>query len=119
LLLNLNVPRINDFMTSAIVEAVYARPGEAAPIGAKLFDLTVDLSAAAPHDCPPVSHYRIVSRERAWLHRLCVKPGDEPMVGAPLAVLATDPDEALDGEPARAARIAIAAIMHQPSWAKR
>jgi pyruvate/2-oxoglutarate dehydrogenase complex dihydrolipoamide acyltransferase (E2) component len=118
-LLNLNLPRINDYMTTAIVEALHAREGDDLAAGAKLLDLTVDLSLAAPHDCPPISHYRIVLRETAQLRRLCVRVGDEPLVGAPLAVFATEHDEAIDAEPGRRARIAIAAIMYQPSWGER
>jgi hypothetical protein len=110
-LLNLNLPRINEYMTAAIVEAAYASEGGEIAMGAKLFDLTVDLSAAAPHDCPPISHYRLVLREKAWLRRLAVKPGDEPLVGAPLALFSTDPDEPLDAAPGRAVRIAVATIM--------
>jgi hypothetical protein len=116
LLLNLIVPRINDYMTTAIVEAVYAREGDALVVGAKLFDLTVDLSIAAPHDCPPISHYRLVLRETAWLRRLDVMPRAEEQVGAPLALLSTEPDEPLDAAPGRTARFAIATIMHQSTW---
>ena len=35
------------------------------PIGASVFDLTIDLSDIAHHDCPPITHYRIVFRDRA------------------------------------------------------
>lgn len=117
LLLNLIVPRINDYMTTAIVEAVYQREGEALGVGARLFDLTVDLSVAAPHDCPPISHYRLVLREAAWLRRVSAGRGDEPAVGEPLALFSTSPDEPLEGE-ARPARLAIAAILHQSSWSQ-
>jgi hypothetical protein len=103
-------------MTTALVEAIHAREGQALPIGAKLFDLTVDLSVAAPHDCPPISHYRLVLRERAWLRRLHFGRGDEPLAGASLALLSTEADEPLDAPPARTARLAVAAIMHQSAW---
>ena len=116
MLLNLNLPRINDYMTTAIVEAVHAREGDELPMGAKLIDLSVDLSLAAPHDCPPISHYRIVLRERAWVRRLCVRCGDEPQVDTPLVLLTTERDEPVDAPPARRARVAIAAILHQPNW---
>jgi hypothetical protein len=116
LLLNLNVPRINDYMTSALIEAVHAIEGRALAPGAKLFDMTVDLSLAAPHDCPPISHYRMVLREKATLRRLFVEPGEDAAVGAPLALFSTDPDEALDTAPGRMARTAIANIMFQSSW---
>jgi len=116
LLLNLNVPRINDYMASALIEAVHALEGQALAPGAKLFDMTVDLSLAAPHDCPPISHYRMVLREKATLRRLFVEPGEDVAVGAPLALFSTDPDEPLDTAPGRMARTAIATIMFQSMW---
>jgi hypothetical protein len=116
LLLNLIVPRINDYMTTAIVEAVHAREGDKLDVGVKLIDLTVDLSAAAPHDCPPISHYRLIVRERAWLRRVEASRGDERSLGAPLALLSTDPDEPLDAPIGREARLAIATILYQPAW---
>jgi hypothetical protein len=116
LLLNLNVPRINDYMASARIETVHGCEGQLLAAGAKLFDMTVDLSLAAPHDCPPISHYRMVLRERAHLRRLYVRRGDEPAVGAALALFSTDPDEPVDGAPGRMARTVIATIMFQSIW---
>jgi len=118
LLLNLIVPRINDHMTEAIVEAVYAEEGEALAIGAKLFDITVDLSAAAPHDCPPISHYRLVLRERAWLRRIDARRREVCPLGAPLALFSTLPDEPVDQPPARRPRMTVAMIMHQHAWSQ-
>jgi hypothetical protein len=116
LLLNLIVPRINDYMATAIVEKVYAADGQDLGIGAKLIDITVDLSAAAPHDCPPISHYRLVLREPARLRSVVVKRGDEPAVGAPLALFTTEPDEPLDAGDGRPLRVTVAAILSQPAW---
>jgi hypothetical protein len=111
LLLSLAVPRINVHMTGVIIDAIHAEVGAALPIGAKLLDLTVDLSAAAPHDCPPVAHYRMIIRDRAWLRRLDVASGDEPQVGASLAVFSTEQNEPLDRPPQRQVRVAIAGIL--------
>lgn len=116
MLLNLNLPRINDYMTTAIVEDLHAVEGAQLGVGAKLIDLTVDLSAAAPHDCPPISHYRLVLREPAWLRRLLVARGDEPALAAPLAQFTTTPDEPLNAEASRPIRIAVAAILRQSAW---
>jgi hypothetical protein len=116
LLLNLIVPRINDYMTTAFVEKVYADEGADLSIGARLLDFTVDLSAVAPHDCPPISHYRLVLREPARLRSVMVRRGDEPVVGAPLALFTTDPDETLDAKAGRPLRVAIAAILSQSAW---
>jgi hypothetical protein len=116
LLLNLTLPRINPSMTTAIIDTIHASVGALAPVGGKLIDLTVDLSAAADHDCPPVAQFRLVARDRAWLRRLDVAPGDEPEVGASLALFSTEPDEPLDGPPARQIRLAIAGIIAQSIW---
>jgi hypothetical protein len=116
LLLNLVLPRINPHMATAKIDRVHASVGAAMPVGGKFLDLTIDLSAATPHDCPPVSHFRLVVRDKAWLRRLEVSPGDEPEVGAGLALFSTTPDEPLDGAPARAVRIAIVGIIPQPVW---
>jgi len=111
LLLNLVLPRINVHMSTAIVDAIHAELGAALPVGGKLLDLTVDLGGVAPHDCPPVSHYRLTIRERAWLRRLDVESGDEPAIGTSIALFSTAPDEPLEGKPERQIRVAIAGII--------
>ena len=116
LLLNLILPRINDYMTTAAVEKVYVAEGESLGVGAKLMDITIDLSAAAPHDCPPISHYRLVLREAARARRILVERGDGPAVGAPLGLFTTEPDEPFDGGDGRPLRVTIAAILSQPAW---
>jgi len=116
LLLNLTLPRINPYMTTAVIDLIHAQIGAPLPVGGKLMDLTVDLSAAAAHDCPPVAHYRLVVRERAWLRRLDVAPGDEPEVGASLALFSTEPDEPLDTAPVRQVRLTVAGVIKQSVW---
>lgn len=103
-------------MTTAVVDAIHAREGEDLAPGAKLLDLLVDLSDRADHDCPPVSLFRLVMRDKARLRRLEVEPGDEVDVGAALALFSTDPDEVLDGAPTRSARVTIAGILRQSVW---
>ena len=110
-LLTLALPRIHELMTSAKVEAVYARAGAELPVGAKLADITVDLSAVAAQDCPPISHFRLVLRERAWLREVAVARGDDVAVGATLMRLTHGEHDALEGAPAREARISIAGIL--------
>ncbi len=116
MLLTLNLPRIMEQMTTAVVDTIHVVEGVALGPGAKLFDLRVDLSAVAPQDCPPVSMFRIALRDRAWLRRLCIDPGAEVEVDTLLVVFSTTPDESLDAPPARAARITIAGIMAQHDW---
>ena len=116
MLLNLTLPRINPEMTSAIIDHIHIALDAAVPLGGKLLDLTVDLSAAATHDCPPISHYRLVARDRVWLRRLNVAAGSAPEVGACLALFSTEPDEPLSGPPARLLRFVVAGIVPQASW---
>ena len=116
LLLNLTLPRINEQMTTAVIKTIHAGVGTALPLGAKLLDLSIDLSAVLPHDCPPVSMYRIALRDRVWLRKLVVAPGDEIAVGAAMALFTTEAEEPLDSEPARAVRVTIAGIIDPSSW---
>ena len=71
----------------------------------------MDLGGSVAHDCPPVSYYRLVLRERAWLRRLAVAVGEEVPLAAPLAWFTTSPDEPAEGEPARPVRVAHAGIL--------
>lgn len=116
MILNLVLPRINPHMTNATIDVVHAGVGTAVAAGDKLIDLTIDLSAAAPHDCPPISHYRLLARDRVWLRRLDVAPGDQPETGAQIALFSTDPGEDPDAPPARQIRVSVAGIIRQPTW---
>ena len=116
MLLNLPLPRINPYMATAIIDKIHVAAGTAMPIGGKLLDITIDLSAAAPHDCPPVGHYCLIVRDRVWLRRLCIVPGDQPEVGANLAMFSTEPDETLNGPPSRNARVTIVGIIPTLNW---
>jgi hypothetical protein len=111
LLLTLTLPRLNDLMTAAVVEAIHAAPGTVLATGAKLMDVSVDLSAVAAHDCPPISYFRIVLREPATLRRLEVGVGDVVPASALVAQFSTQPDESLDGAPARQVRVTVAGIL--------
>jgi hypothetical protein len=110
LLLEYRLPRINANMTEASIERRYAEPGDALGIGTRLLDLRVDLSSSFSQDCPPISFYRIVMRERAYLRE--VRPGDGAAcpVGDVIAIFSTEPDEPLGGVAARAIRVATAGI---------
>lgn len=111
MLLNLTLPRINDLMTSARITALRAAAGDPLAPGAALMDVCVDLSGVAPHDCPPITHYRFVMRDGAVLRDLAVAAGDEVPVGAPLALFTTEATESLEGRASREARITIAGIL--------
>jgi hypothetical protein len=98
-------------MSGALIECVHAQPATALKIGDKLFDISVDLSSAFSQDCPPISYFRVVLRERLWLRRLPLRPGDHCAVDGLLAVFSTEADEPDDGAAARQVRTAIAGIV--------
>jgi pyruvate/2-oxoglutarate dehydrogenase complex dihydrolipoamide acyltransferase (E2) component len=101
-------------MTVATVVRWCAAPGAEVAPGSKLLEIKVDLSAGAQQDCPPVSYYRLVARERAWLRKLEAAVGEDRAVGAVMAILSTEKEESLDGAPARPLRAASVGILHDP-----
>jgi hypothetical protein len=103
-------------MTTAVIKSIYPAEGTLLDTGAKFVDMSVDLSQAMVRDCPPISYFRVALRERVWLRRLAVGPGDEVGVGDSLGQFSTEPGEALDGEPVRALRVTIAGIVYQAAW---
>jgi hypothetical protein len=116
LLFNLTLARINPQMRNAVVGGVFAEVGTLLAVGGKLMDLTVDLSEAAAHDCPPISYYRLVVRDKVWLRRLSAGVGDTVEVGGEIALFSTEPDEPLDGPIARQVRTASVGIVPQTAW---
>ena len=110
------LPRINEHMDGADVIEVHAAVGDALGVGGRLLDLRLDLSAAAAHDCPPISYYRVSLRERVWLRRLNAKPGGVIQADDVVAVFTTTPDEPLEGEAARSARVTVAGLIHETAW---
>jgi hypothetical protein len=116
LLLSLKLPQVSPYMAGATIDLVHAAPGAALQAGARLLDLKVDLSATAAHDCPPVSFYRLMIREAAWLRTLLISPGADCATGDLLAVFSTEPLEPLDAPPERELRISVASIMPRFTW---
>ncbi len=116
LLIALKLPRITEHVSFATITAVHVAEGDLLKPGSKLLDVSIDLSSIAPHDCPPISLYRIATRDRAWLRRLCISTGESVIAGADLAYFTTEPDEPLTGTPSRSARISVAGIIDQTDW---
>jgi hypothetical protein len=112
MLYDLRLPKINPNMSAAVVECVYATPETALKVGDKLFDLSVDLSSGFSQYCPPISYFRVVVREKLWLRKIFLVPGESCDVGAMLALFSTEQDESLDATPARTIRITTAGIAH-------
>jgi hypothetical protein len=114
------MPKINEQMDTALVETVHLGRGSAAKLGAKLLDLSIDLSSAFSQNCPPVSYYRLVLREAACLREICVAAGDRLAPGDRIALLTSTADEAIGGTPVREARIMTAGInYHDGMWSGR
>jgi hypothetical protein len=108
------LPTINPHMSAARIECIYAELGSPLRIGSKLFDLGVDLSSAFAQECPPISFFRVVLREAAFLRKLNAVRGQLCELGELVALFSTEPDENLSGAPARDIRFAVAGIIHHP-----
>jgi hypothetical protein len=117
MLYDLRLPKINPNMSSAIVECVYPSPGILLKPGDKLFDLSVDLSSGYSQYCPPISYFRVVVREKSWLQKILVSPGDACEVSDLLALFSSEQEEALEGTSTRGIRVTTAGIAHhQGLW---
>lgn len=111
MLLAIELPRLHELMTTAVVSKVHAMPGDELAAGAPLMDLRVDLSHEAAHDCAPVSYFRIVLRDRGVLRTLDAPVGAELTPGQAIGVLSTSAGESLTVAPARAARLTTVGVV--------
>lgn len=114
MLFSLSIPTVNEHMRVARIETVHAAPGAALSIGAKIVDISVDLSDVFPQNCPPTSYHRIVLREKLLLRQVLVTAGQYCAPGACIAIFGNTADEPLDAGIARPVRIMAAGIMHHP-----
>ena len=112
--LEFELPAIVPQMVEAKVLQLLAKEGDGLAMGAGLVELEVDLSSYVIHDCPPISYFRIVLREAAWLRRFAVTVGETVPVGRIIAQLSTTPDESLGGDGARRVRVNVAGVI--PHW---
>lgn len=106
------LPAIVNQMTGATLECLYAKPGDALKMGSKLFDLSIDLGSVFAQECPPVSFFRVVMREAAFLRRLDGAPGAFAELDEAIAIFSTTPDEDIDQPATRAIRTTVAGIVH-------
>lgn len=112
MILEFNLPQISPHMSEARIECLYATPGAALKPGDKLLDLSVDLSSSFSQDCPPVSFFRIVVREKVVFREFRLACGELAKVGDQVALFSGTADEALDQPPQRGIRFATAGIIH-------
>ncbi len=116
MLFSLTLPALTRQMRSGVIIQLDATEGCPLSVGSRLLDVRVDLSAVAAQDCPPIYFFRLVARERGWVRKVCARVGEERGVGDLLALISTDPEESLDGPPARALRIASASVVPEFQW---
>jgi hypothetical protein len=112
MLLDLRLAEIVPGMSGATIECVHATAGSVLKPGAKLLDLSVDLSAAFAQECPPISFFRVILREPAVLRQIGVAPGQHCELGEVLALFSSTGDDPIEGAADRAVRLATAGIMH-------
>jgi hypothetical protein len=106
------LPIIVSQMTGATLECLHAKPGDSLKMGSKLFDLSIDLSSVFAQECPPISFFRVVLREAAWLRKLELAPGKFSQLDEEMAVFSTSPDEDISQPAARTVRTTVAGIVH-------
>jgi hypothetical protein len=113
MLMELNLPLINAHMVHARVDSILVRSDRKIAVGQPILELTVDLSDQFPHDCPPVSCYRLCTSEAAWLRQLAIAAGDMVAVGALVATFSSTAEEALERAASRALRTTVVGIMRE------
>ncbi len=114
--LELVMPRLGDPKTPGVITRCFIAVGATVVPGQKLFEVMVDLSAVAPQDCPPVSHFHVVSNEKATVVSMNVQEGVPIAAGVALATLCTAPDEPPGGAPARRLRVSHVGILTELDW---
>ena len=112
MLLELRLSEIVPGMTGATIECVHAAAGSGLKSGARLLDLSIDLSSAFAQECPPISFFRVILREPAVLRRIDAAPGQYRELGEVIALFTPTADDPVDSPADRSVRIATAGIMH-------
>jgi len=114
LLYSLPIPKLTDHPAAMRVETLYPLPGARLLVGAKLADISMDLSGAFAQNCPPISFHRIVLREPCFLRAWLAQPGQVCAQGASIAIFSDAEDEPADTAIARPVRIMTAGITYHP-----
>ncbi|HEX7701691.1 MAG TPA: hypothetical protein VF403_13230 [Kofleriaceae bacterium] len=90
------------------------RIGERFELRSRLFEVRVDLSAAAAQDCPPIFYFAIIASEAGWVREQPPVAGDVIDVGDLLLVATSTDLEPLAATPDRDLRVAVAVIQIDP-----
>ncbi len=75
MLYSLVLPHVLPAMTTALIEHLPVSVNQSLRTGDKILDLSIDLGAAYAQNCPPVSYFRLVSRETVTLREILVAAG--------------------------------------------
>jgi pyruvate/2-oxoglutarate dehydrogenase complex dihydrolipoamide acyltransferase (E2) component len=103
-------------MTEGVIESVALTLGTAVRPNQPLLDIRVDYSGGVARDCPPIAFFRIIAREKGCIREIGCKRGDRVLVGACLALLTTDPNDAMDRPADRGLRTTVVGVLHNPDW---
>lgn len=98
------------------VFAIHAARGALLEPGSALLDVMVQFDAGVTYQCPPISHFRIFTRDPGWLCRLHVSRGDAVEPAAVLARLGSSSDDDEIAPDAPPARVSVASILPQDDW---
>lgn len=116
MLIKVVLPVTNQAMGLARIDSVGVEVGQPLRQGARLVDFTLGHDVVQTYDCPPITNYRVTSREKGWVRRIDVASGDMVEQGSVAMLLSSEPDEHLDAEECRSARVSVAAILGQFEW---
>jgi hypothetical protein len=114
LLYSLAIPKLTEHLAAIRLELCYNPPGAHLPVGAKLADISMDLSSHFAQNCPPISFHRIVLREKLFLRAWLAQPGAFCAQGAGIAIFSDAEDEPADTAITRPVRIMTAGITYHP-----
>jgi hypothetical protein len=121
--LELVMPRLDGRPVPGKIEVVHIMPGQILSPGDKLFDFSVDLSESYGQECPPISYYRLVTREPAGVVGVLAEPGARCDPGRIIGHFVRGVAEIGLGEEeeeARPLRVITAAILaHDGMWSHR
>lgn len=115
-LIKVVLPVTNQSMGLARIDSVGVEVGQPLRQGARLVDFTLGQDVVQTYDCPPITNYRVTSREKGWVRRIDVASSDMVEQGSVMMMLSSDPDEPLDAEESRSARVSVAAILTSFDW---
>jgi hypothetical protein len=120
MLYHLVLPKVLPAMTTALIERLSPSVDDTIRAGDKILDLSIDLGAAYAQNCPPISYFRMISREDVTLRKFLVSAGDSCEPGTALAIFSNEADEPIEGIVGRTLRTTMAGILHQKGmWSNK